>query len=340
MADLTDQEAHKLFNQTSKALRDSDDVKLSELMDENAPLVETPIVETPAIEEPVKPDDEKKEDGTTDVVATDTPDPLVKADDATDTKVEPTELDKLREQLEKISKENHALRSQAGRVPSIQRKIKDLDKKLEELDKLRISPSSQPSTKIQPKITELLKGVRENDPELADTIAAAIATATEGMTENFQTGLRDNIQLIREQEYSSYQEGEMNRLLDLYPNAPDVFQSPSWVEWKKEQSARVLGLAESDTADDVAFAFEKYAKDMTVKYPELVKVEDKKVEPTTVVPDVQADKARQVEAERLRKKETAVNIGSTSAAGKVGLPDDPEALFKKLSEEIRKTISG
>lgn len=340
---LSDKDAATLFNQISKAVQNDDSDKLSTLMNPQASVedVEVPVVEDkPAnVSDDVQPDDDNKEE---------TPDPLAEdkpaddnANDKDDTKpVEKSELDILKEKLAKAEKDNHSLRSQAGRIPHVQRRIQELDKKLEELAKSKTSPSSQTSTKIQPKVLELLKGLKETDSELADTIANAIEAATNGVADEMLTKEEGTLRLLREQEFQTYQEHETNRLLEMYPNAPEVFRSPSWAEWKNEQSERVLGLATSNNADDVSFAFKKYAEDMIAKYPELAKVEDKVVADATPPASATSEAAKKVEAERQRRKETAVNVSNPSAAGKVGLPDDPEALFKKFSEEIRKERTG
>lgn len=344
--ELSTEEAQKLFNQVGKAIQESDSVKLSEIMDKQ-----------PLTEEEPKTEDQPA-DGTTDEVVNEPVDaakedetdpPEQKADDNVEKKdenpvEEKTELDKLKEQLAAVSKENHALRSQAGRVPHVQRKIKELDKKLEELTKQHASPSSQPSTKIKPKVDELLKGIRGTDAELADAIAAAIAEAVDATAQDIRTTEIDTVKLLRANEVSTHQDVEAQRLLEMYPNAPDVFKSSSWSDWKSnlqsEGRDRILGLAVSDNADDVALAFELYAKDMVAKHPELAKVSEKKEESTSVSNPAAAKKAEEVEAERKRKKESSVNLSNPTAPGKVGLPDDPNALFSKYSEEIRKQRTG
>lgn len=337
--EMTDSEAQKLFNQVSKSLQNADSEKLSELMEQEAPLEEAPIEEVKPEEAEESVEQPEDDDGKEEV----TP-PEEKAEEAGEEKkeevAEPDELTKLREQLAKVSKENHALKSQAGRVPHVQRKLQELDKKLEEIAKLRASPSSQPSAKIKPKIDDLLKGVKSTDPELADAIAAAIAEATDGLAADSLTNEEKTLRLIRDNEHQTYQDLEANRLLEMYPNAPDVFASSSWAEWKSTQSPRMQGLATSDSADDVATAFELYARDMMAKHPELAAKTEVAKEETPAAKSAEALKAEQIETERKRKKETSANVQNPSAPGKVGMPDDPEALFKKFSEQIRKERTG
>lgn len=341
--ELTEQEAAKLFEQVSNANRDDDGLKLSELMqaeatEEVAPVEEDKPEETPTevVDEEVKPDKVEGEEPSS---------PPVKAEEA-ETKEddsppeELSELEKLRAQVARLDKENHRLSSQAGRVPYVQRKIKEIDKKLEDLAKA--SPSSHPSAEVQKKVLEKLKVVRDNDPELADAIAGAIAAlgeATDGIGNEVKTKEIETLKNLRQLEVSAYQEEQANALLETYPNAPEVFASNEWKKWKAEQTNAWATLANSDTADDVIFALEKYAKDMVAKYPDLAKEEPKGADAPAV--DVKAkEEAQKVEAERQRKQKTSVVIGSPSAPSKVGLPDDPNALFEKFSGEIRKSISG
>lgn len=124
----------------------------------------------------------------------------------------------------------------------------------------------------------------------------------------------------------------------MYPNAREVFQDPNWAAWKQGQSKGIVNLADSDNADDVSYAFQKYAADMATKYPDLAKQTTEPVKQAVVDPNV--EKAEQIEAERKRKKESAVTIGSPNAAGKVDMPSDAQALFEKFSSEIRKQRLG
>lgn len=324
MSELTDQEAQKIFREVQGAIRENDTAKLDTLLTEEE--VETPVeVEVPAEEpeietpenEETSPQEELAEEPTTETedVTTEEPDPL--AD--------------MRKQLESLQKENHSLRSQAGRVPHVQRKLKELDEKLKELDKRSTSPSSRPSATIAPKISEALKGIEETDPELAQTIAAAIAQATDGVAEDFEKREREALTYSKEEALKEYRQEQISILLDEYPNAPDVFTSSEWKEWKKSQSAAMQTLAGSDTADDVIFALGKYADDMIKKYPELAQSKEQ--------PVANAEAAK-IEADRLRKKTTGATLASPAAASKVSQPTDPQALFKMYSEQIRKERLG
>lgn len=338
--ELTDADAQKLFNEIANA--NGDPLKLDTLL----AVATEPVVETPEV---VTAEETTEEVTTTPEVATEevtteedgTPAGEKPPEDTSNTEQVTTEdpkLVELRTQLEKLSKENHALKSQAGRVPHVQRRLKELDQKLEELTQKAASPSNHPSATIQPKVLEKLKGIRESDPELADAIAAAFAEASTGLADDAINREKQTLTLLREQEVKAYQAEQVELLLEMVPNAAEVVASASWTEWKKQQSDDILRLANSDHAESVALAFERYARDMKAKHPELVtpaaKTEGAKPN------DADAAKAAQIEEERRRKQASAVKVSSPNAPGKVSLPDDPEALFKKFSDEIQKARTG
>jgi ElaB/YqjD/DUF883 family membrane-anchored ribosome-binding protein len=333
MADLNEQDSNKLFAEISKAIQEDDSAKLSTLTEEPAldedkeQLEETPPVDdTPpddTEDEETSPLDDKPADDNAEDKEDKTPDT-------------PDELATLKEQLEKLNKENHNLRSQAGRVPYVQKRLRELDKKLEELASSQASPSSHPSTKIKPKVDELLKGIRETDADLADAISQAIAQATDGVAEEMRTKERENLTFLRDQEALSYQEAEASRLIEMYPNAADVFRSEHFKKWRESQPSGIQALAASSNADEVSVAFEKYAKDMTAAHPELAT----KAPITPAANTENTEQAKKIEAERQKRKASSANVSSPSASGKIAIPDDPQALFEKYTKEIQKGIRG
>lgn len=337
MTQLTDKEANELFAQASAAIKAADETKLSEVM-------------------AVSDVEDDEDQDTTDDVDTDTEDDLpdddvdtsagdtAEEDDPTDdddTTVEDSALEELRAQLAAAQKENHALRSQAGRVPHIQRKLTELDAKLAELNKKAATPSDRTSTAVTEQVKAALKGIGETDAELAEAVAQAIQLAVKAQEDESINNQKATLTLLREQEYAAYREEQASRLIDMYPNAREVFASATWKQWKNTQSERVHALAQSDNADEVALAFKLYAEDMVRQNPALA---TKTAAADTTVNDTaaaeNAQKAAQIEQARKRRQAAAAHVGSSNAQGKVRLPDDPEALFKKFSEEIRKNISG
>ncbi len=341
--ELSQDDAQKLFNQISAA--DGDPLKLDELFktpdtgeDPNANVDPSENQPNPHEDADGNKDGEQEGEGEQHQEGNppddSNPEGTPKVDEVPGQ--EPDELAKLREQLDKLGKENHALKSQAGRVPHVQRRLKELEQKLEELNQKASSPSNHPSATIKPKVLEQLKGIRETDPELADAVAKAIEQATSEVATDAINRQREQLTLLRDQERAAYNAEQVSLLLEMVPNAKDVVASPQWSEWKNAQPDVVVRLAESDDAQSVALAMRLYAEHMKAKYPQLAApAENKQVAKPS---DEDAAKAAKIEQERLARQQKAANVGSPAAQGKVSLPDDPEALFKKFSDEIRKNM--
>ena len=328
----TNKEDEKLFAQMSSAIRDQEFDKIDELV--TSPEKEDKSTEE--VHEPEVPDAEEvetsPEDGETEI-------PADKPEEDKEEKKEPpaaekTDQEKLTEALallDKVKQENHNLRSQAGRVPHLQRQVQQIDKKLEELKEQATSPSSRPSTKLTERITPKLAKIKDADPELADVLAELLADATDGVATDLWDAEAKSLQAQRQAVAQEIRDAEVFRLVEMYPNAEQVFKSPSWKSWEAKQSRQLQMLANSDSADDVAFAFERYAEDMVKLHPELAQKQG------TVPAN---DEAARIEAERQRKKQTTVVVGSPTPAGRQQKPDNDEALFKQYSEQIRKEITG
>lgn len=359
--ELTDREAHALFNQISGALRNNDIEKLETLItpqedeeDDKNDGVEVDTDDT-EVEQPDQSDEKSDdEEDNKDDQGVDTSDKKEEEDkDPPDNKEpedgsgndEDDELAALRAQVEalkkdkeKADKEIHHFRSQAGRMKAMSRNMKKYDERLDELQRQISSPSNRPSAAILGKVKQNFKAIEDIDPELASLLENTLSEALDGAAVDTLTRERDTISLMREREVAEYEAQEAERLLEMYPNAGEVFVSPTWKAWKTEQSPGVVALAESSNADEVAMAFRLYAEAMVNKHPELRPA----TPPAPVVqePNAAVLKAKEIEEERRRKKESSTNVRSPNAPGKVSLPDDPQALFDNYYEKIRKQLNS
>lgn len=333
MPDLTEQEAQRLFVDVSQALQSDDSTKLSDLLAQETPVVEEqPVEETPAeepeeeeeeVEESTEPSDDDKEDKED-----------KSADEPADDKKKDDEdpLVALRAEIEELRKKQQTVSSQAGRVPSIQRRLEQYDKRLAELAQ---ATPGQTTQKVKPKIEEALKELEETDPALAKTIATVMEQALGSVDEDSNAKEIERIKSLRDDEYADYVAEQRDILLDKYPNAVEVFASKHWKDWKAEQPKHIVELASSDSAEAVAMALDIYRRDMLEKYPELNKQEEQPKEEPVV-----NERAKQIEEERKKNQSQSVNLESGKSPAKSKEPADPEALFKAYSEKIRKEITG
>lgn len=330
---MNEADSTKLFNEISQSVHDGDAVKLDEIMGREAPnpdeeqeQIEQPEVVDPPVEDDPQDDAQEEENTPLDDESAEEAD-----GNEVDDKDESDEVVKIREQLEQLKKENHNLKSQAGRMPHVQKRLREMDKKLEELTKAKDSPSSQTPKQLDPNVESALKKIRDDDPELADAIKNAIAEALNGVDKASTAREIESLKFLRAQEAATYEQNEIDRLLTMHPNAKEVFESKHWSDWMGKQSAGVKALAESNSADDVSTAFRLYAQDMQRLYPDLVKAE---ASPTD---DEAAKKAALIEQNRIRQKSTAADKANPGGAQKKG-PLDPQSLFDKYVKDIEKEM--
>lgn len=331
----TQDDTEKLFLEVSRAMREQDSLKMNELMaakEEEAPVVET--------EQPEAADTEETTDATASEDTTesedsknDSPpeDPSAEVVDTKGKEEEPDDLVKLKEQLANVKEENHRLKSQAGRVPSLQRKQQDLEKKLNQLLKSGLSPSTQTTPQLSQKARDNLKKLEESDPVLARTLEELLLDQASELHRSANSGANEVLQVLTEKEALELADREMGKLLNLYPNAVDVFNSPQWSEYVKELPEQWQTLAGSMYAEDVAAVFERYKNDMMARHPELA--EQKPTSPASK--SEPSAKAKQVQETRERKLDAPV-VKSTTQTPKGGTTDDPESLFKKYYAEVQK----
>lgn len=333
--DLTTEEAQKLFNDVSQAvLNDDSDNKLSSLLATESPQEEEqPVDDTPA-DEPEDKEDGNEVDTTEE---SDTPDEDKEedksAEKADDKKQEDDPLAKLQAQLDELKKQNQVLSSQAGRVSSIQRQLAAYDKRLNELASK--PTSSATNEKVKPKIDEALKDLEDTDPALAKAIKSVMGEALSSVDQTAHASEIEQVQALRDAAYADYQEEQRNILLTKFPNAPQVFGSQHWKDWKKSQPSHIVNLAQSDSAEAVIMALDIYRNDMIRLHPELAAKDAPAKE------DSKANEAAaKIEEERKRKQATTANVDSGKAPTRTKTPSDPEALFNQFFKDELKNISG
>lgn len=330
--ELTQEEANKLFNQVSEAVAKEDSDKLSTLMTQETPEVEEqPDLDTSA-DEPELDDesDDKSEEDEPEVKEEEDKSAEPKADDKKKDEEDP--LAALRAEIAELRKDQHTIKSQTGRMSAIQRRLAAYDKQLEDL---KSATSFQSATKVKPKVDEALKDLEETDPALAKTIRTVMEQALTGVDVEANTKEMERIQALRDSDYDEYLQDQRSLVLSKYPNAVEVFSSPHWKQWKAAQPKHIVDLAQSDEAGAVLMALDFYRNDMIAKHPELNKDKEpeKKDEPVN-------ERALQIEEQRKQTQQKAANLENGKSPSRTKDPTDPDALFKKYSEEIRKELTG
>lgn len=320
--DLTEAQ---IFSRISRSLAKNDFDTIEELVSSDEEIVEevvvepevTPEVTEPEVTEPAKaaspevqpevvPEQEKPSDWTVAL---------------------PKEA---QEELARLRQVDLKYRSESGRVPYLQRKLAELEKKLQ-TDQPPSAAASSGQVIDDKELQEALAQIEEVDPVTAKAFKL-LHQKTEGSVKKTQS-------IFEQRDEEALLQREYQKLVQVAPQAPQVFQLPEWQMWKEEQTPGVREAASSAYADDVLFAMEKFARDMRAKYPELAepaaKEPVKEEVETPAAPAIDPKQAAVVE-QRTRRLAATNPSSAAPAPQKKEEPSDPEALFAELYKQVQK----
>jgi hypothetical protein len=227
------------------------------------------------------------------------------------------ETTKLKRELEEARTAQHRLKSDAGRVPGLQRKLAELDKKLQTMAEHSAKPDSDAegdASLADAFDNEHFALIRETDPTLAAALQATFNRMVTSTKKQSVEAAREVTNTFREVEEQEDRYREFDKLVSVVPEAPEIFKSPEWTQYKDTLTPNQRQLAESGYAEDVVLAIERF-NIYTGKVP--------------------SKQAANVSEERARKL-TAKVPGSSAASPAQRQETDPEAYFKKIFEEQRK----
>lgn len=166
---------------------------------------------------------------------------------------------KAKAELESLRSDLHRYKSDAGRVPFLNRRVQELERQLEDA---RRSPAPKPDAKVElpSGVRERIERIREVDPETADAMEE-VYKASAAKAEEVRAAQEAEITNRRQREDEEYLHKEAERLFAIIPEAPQVFASEKWRLWKSKLPPNFRALAESSNADEVAEALRNFKVD-------------------------------------------------------------------------------
>lgn len=236
-----------------------------------------------------------------------------------------------------LEQELHRLRSDAGRVPFMQRRLAELERELraykartpDSSKESKSAPTAEALAKIEldPDTKKEIEDLKEIDPVLARTLerVSKLAihnanTRTDHVVETFTQSERE----AEEQRFYMEQKAELSRMI---PRHDEVFSMPEWREWKDTLTPGQRALAESAYANEVAQAIYAFADHMRRR--EGVTDEDGKT-PSTPTPKPKTE----VSEARSRKVGSTADVKSSAA--KHDEPFDEDKYFREMYNKIGK----
>lgn len=341
----TEQDDNKEYDSIAKALNEGNSEELDRLMaasDDDAPKDEAKPPEESGDDANKEDDVPPKEDPEEDKSKEDDFDKLLKDDEppASDKKDDKPEaapsaaspaIDK------ELEQELHRLRSDAGRVPFLQRRLADLERELRAqkartpnagTDKTATSkPADLSSIELDEETQKELDELKEIDPVLARTLERmhkkAIAAANSRADHVVDTFTKSE-QEAEEQRFFMEQKAELTRMI---PQHEAVFAMPEWRQWKDTLTPGQRALAESAYASEVGQAIYAFAADMQRKNGNA---------PAADTQDTSANPPDKTAVAKARDRKVDADASVKSPAAKADEPFDEDKYFTEMYERERK----
>lgn len=245
------------------------------------------------------------------------------------------------DEIAELKRELHALRSDAGRMRHVQSRMHQLENELRAYRARASSPNvhqADTSTKseLPAKLAEKLKELKEIDPGLAETFEA-MAGMIQETKQSAEQVVSSKLQEDKELEFYNQQYAE---LLTAVPQAPEIFASNEWKEWKSTLTPGQRAMAESGHAVDVVRAIHAFAADMralqgkSASKPETNSEGGDPKNETSVPAQQPTTPNPEVTEARNRKLQTTAAV-KTPAAKQV-LELDEEAYFSEAYNKLAK----
>lgn len=228
--------------------------------------------------------------------------------DAPSTSVTPEELAALRAELQ-------SLRSSAGRVPALQSQLSQLQRE----ERIRKTAAAAKPVVVEEDadVKELRNQIKELE-EVDPTTAAILQKLLDKQAPKQEAKQAPDIEeLIRNATEDTRLEVEFERVVQVHPDAPEIFVHPTWATWKSSLTPAQRAWAESDKAEQVSealTAFKNYVNG---------------VQPVAVVtPPAQTDVTQEA-----RKRKLMGSTSTSSPAIKGNTKQDDEAMFNEFYEQ-------
>jgi hypothetical protein len=240
------------------------------------------------------------------------------------------------EDVEALKKELHQYKSDAGRVPHLQRRLSELERELRatkardatNTSKGNASKPNPAEIELDPDIQKDIDELREIDPVLAKTMERIAKTAAATSKQQVDNAVTTLTQQEQEAEDFRFYTEQKSRLLQDIPQAEQIFASAEWKQWKEGLTPGRRQLAESGYADEVKQAIYAFAADMRALQPVVPPAAP------AVQPKVETPEKTEVSEARQRKVEASAQVPNPSA--KKAETFDEEQAFREIYTNLAK----
>lgn len=237
------------------------------------------------------------------------------------------------DELEKIRQELHRYKSDAGRVPFMQRRLQEVERELRAAKARSFTggsdskpvPTDVKGVTLDTETQSKIDALRETDPTLADMfehVAKNAIAAANSRADHVVNTISQQEQEAENARFFMEQKAELTRMI---PQHDQVFAMPEWRAWKDTLSPAQRAVAESGYASDVSQAIYAFAAEMQRSSQPLPS--------DTPAPNNPAGKSDVSEA---RDRKAAATTNVRSPAAKASGDFDEDAYFREIYQRVGK----
>lgn len=315
------------FDSLAQAMVSGNSEELNRLMDVKA--TPDPELNDDSAEKP-KEGEEKVDD---------TPEPVEKPSEGEEAKVdtpepaqpEPSEIEQLRAEV-------HRLRSDAGRVPYVQRRNQELERELQQLRAKDAAAKAAPTTKDDVELDEETKAIidelKETDPVMAKAYERVAKLAVSTANAKVNTAFEEFTRTAQESDDERYYNEQKAVLVERVPQAYQIFATNEWQQWKQGLTPARRAMAESPHADEVVTAIYAFAADMQALRGGAPQ-QPAPAQPAPAASEPAADEAA-IKAAQARNRKVATAAEVSSSAAKATEEFDEAKMFEEMYTQIGK----
>lgn len=330
----TDTVDTKEFDAISKAMYEGNMEEVGRLMTAEADDTSTDT----NVDEDVKDDADANTEVNTEAKSDDTTDEIKETVDTesgtVNTEAAPAASTAKTEDVETLQREIHRLRSDAGRVPYLQRRLQELERALTartvETTKPQPKTANIQDVELPDEVKSEIDALKEVDPVLAramEKIAKANLAAANSRVDHAVSTITQAEQEADDNRFWIEQKSELSRLV---PQHEQIFALPEYQQWKAGLTPGRRALAESAYAEEVAQAIYAFAADM-----QRLKGPTQQAAPAAAAtPVVDSPEAKALKEARQRKVSTSADVKSSTA--KATQQFDGDAYFREQYNKLGK----
>lgn len=315
------------FDSLAQAMASGNSEELNRLMDVKA---------TP---DPELNDDsaEKPEEGEEKV--DDAPEPVEKPSEGEEAKVdtpepaqpEPSEIEQLRAEV-------HRLRSDAGRVPYVQRRNQELERELQQLRAkdaaTKAAPSNNDDVELDAETKAIIDELKETDPVMAKAYERVAKLAVSTANAKVSTAFEEFTRTAQESDDERYYNEQKAMLVERVPQAYQIFATNEWQQWKQGLTPARRAMAESPHAEEVVTAIYAFAADMQALRGGAPQ-QPAPAQPAPAGSEPAVDEAA-IKAAQARNRKVATAAEVSSSAAKATEEFDEAKMFEEMYTQIGK----